>query len=118
MTRKEIEEALNFPMFCGRSDKGEYYIVYKDAMEGLEQAVAQLLKETRWVPITERLPDWNGEVMVVRKTRSRPEIVCFNNEPSNSRYGYEILRGFWDKVCINEEVSHWRPMPEPPEESK
>ena len=56
----------------------------------------------RWIPVTERLPDWrNGKVLVFTK------------------YGFSIcertVNGKWKGLHANW-ITHWMPLPEPPKE--
>ena len=73
-----------------------------------------------WISVTERLPDETGRYLAVKK-RIAPD------EFGGNRTDIVILRflvddGFrmpihipdWINKKINEEVTHWMPLPEPP----
>ena len=75
----------------------------------------------KWISITERLPDETGRYLAVKK-RIAPD------EFGGNRTDIVILRfivgdGFrmpthipdWINEEINEEVTHWMPLPQPPE---
>lgn len=58
----------------------------------------------RWIPVTERLPDFNNNVLVVCKYPfDESETITL----ACREYGNEH---FWDIV------THWMPLPEPPKE--
>lgn len=89
--------------------------------------IALLNDKPRWIPVEERLPEQNGEYLVVYTLKAIPpiprvEICSFaknlrnvnkydlpKNKPgfyqSDSEYGYYEITG----------VSHWMPLPMPPE---
>ena len=77
-----------------------------------------------WISVKDRLPDKTGRYLVL-KNRIAPD--CFGG----NRTDIVILRFFVDKGFrmpthipdwideeINEEVTHWMPLPEPAEEGK
>lgn len=58
--------------------------------------------EQKWIPVTERLPDWrDGKVLV------------------STKYGFSIcertVNGRWKGQHANW-ITHWMPLPEPPKE--
>lgn len=85
-----------------RQYDGEHFYIrggyYKTRAEA-ERARKKL--ENPWIPVSERLPDKGYEVLVVAD-------------------GYRIIgrrtpHGGWDIPADYRNVTHWMPMPEPPE---
>ena len=58
----------------------------------------------RWIPVTDRLPEPFDVVYVYDRTRKRVTDA------------YMTRHMEWVGVCMNHEVTHWMPMPEPPTE--
>lgn len=92
----------------------EHALVLKKEIEKLR---AQL---PRWIPVEERLPEYNARVLVIdvyagdgdefiaiwmrEKYPDDPDGCCWIDE-----------RGWWHAL---DEVTHWIPLPEPPEAEK
>ena len=77
-------------------------------------------KEGEWIPCSDRLPDETGRYLAVKKRIAPDEL-------GGSRTDIVILRFFvddgflmpthipdWINEEINEEVTHWMPLPQPP----
>ena len=63
-----------------------------------------------WVSVKERLPDIGAPVIVCREQDKGRFVV---------EQGYRRLNGFWKVFGANtKRVTHWMPMPEPPEAVK
>lgn len=84
-----------------------------DWMERADEAEAALAAERekhRWIPVGERLPEMGDFVM-----------VWFDVDDGNGARGVMTYRGdddMWGDNYANKHVTHWRPLPEPPEEEK
>lgn len=65
---------------------------------------------SEWISVKDRLPDEFGEYLgLVDEFEFRgPEIVQFDEDGFQRWYNYE-----WNKS----HVTHWMPLPEPPEET-
>lgn len=102
-----------------------------DAIEELRKAVLRLENEsgiydelpifyiypTKWIPVTERLPNCNGCYLVWRPHFFGGEIgmpsICYFDGTNtwHDSYGVDFTR-----ILHPEDVTHWMPLPEPPKE--
>ena len=64
-----------------------------------------------WIPVTERLPEKEGYVLASWKYINEDELYC-----DRLKYDGECFP--WEKFGFNgkHKVTHWMPLPEPPEE--
>lgn len=84
-------------------------LLHKEAAELIEG----LLAERRWIPVTERLPEPDTQVLAI--VSGRWENITFDR-------AYELASWSADEGWIMEawpdledpEVTHWTPLPEPP----
>lgn len=64
----------------------------------------ELDQEQKWIPVTERLPEKSTSVIAFRKAKYL-SVLCYSPELGFHSY---------DSECGD--VTHWRPLPEPPKE--
>ena len=83
----------------------EYALVLKKEIEKLR---AQL---PRWIPETERLPEDRSDVLVVAYWHERWGVYMGWCAPERAAWSVHI--GIGDRSDIA--VTHWMPLPEPPE---
>ena len=112
------EEAMNF----GKTSL-DRLAAYEDT--GLTpEEIAALKDRTRWIPVSERLPEDVGSYLIYYHEWSNGDFL-----PKYDDYRIRVMRfmnnGKWcmpvctDKRCeadTNREVTHWMPLPEPPKE--
>ena len=104
-----------------------------DAIEELRKAVLRLENEsgiydelptvyiypTKWIPVTERLPNCNGCYLVWRPHFFGGEIgmpsICYFDGTNtwHDSYGVDFTR-----ILHSEDVTHWMPLPEPPKDGE
>lgn len=77
--------------------------------QGIEKLRAQL---PRWIPVTERLPEDRSDVLVVAYWHERWGVYMGWCAPERAAWSVHI--GIGDRSDIA--VTHWMPLPEPPEE--
>jgi hypothetical protein len=75
----------------------------------LTAELAELRERTRWIPVSERLPDHKQSVLAVA-----------DREVTNTYYDVNFRKWSQSKYYWfpEGEVTHWMPLPEPPEEIK
>lgn len=88
--------------------------MYIKAMADEHNRAARLAWEHRWIPVTERLPDY-GEVVQIT---DGIEVGHGYLEGVNTTVGIALL--WHSPFCdIDEEhITHWMPLPEPPKDGE
>lgn len=73
------------------------------------------MNEMKWIPVTERLPEKDGKYLVARKEGTKHSISVrkFRKEVPCWYRGY---CGHWERRT--NAITHWMPLPEPPETEK
>lgn len=82
----------------------------------LQQAADAIeeLSKPRWIPVTERLPENDQDVLVMVHWRDYPEnMMCYGRKYKTRWYLWngelgELIKGF--------DITHWMPLPQPPKE--
>ena len=69
------------------------------------EELSKLKAQQRWIPVTERLPEDDDDVLIM-------------SSGSISMGYYSIYNEYWaDYINVyNSDVTHWMPLPEPPKE--
>lgn len=85
-----------------------------DMLTRLETAVSRLptadVGPVRWIPVTERLPGDFQKVLVFWREQSEPMIdTAFWQKDAKQFDGEHWVR-------MEDKVTHWMPLPEPPKE--
>lgn len=91
--------------------------------EQLREAAALVTKESaellerRWIPVEERLPDYDDLVLVIASGKPKENITLDE--------AFELATLYSDGWCLETwpewtgaNVTYWMPLPEPPEEEK
>ena len=88
--------------------------------EQLREAAALVTKESagllerRWIPVEERLPEDRSDVLVVAYWHERWGVYMGWCAPERAAWSVHV--GIGDRSDIA--VTHWMPLPEPPEEER
>ena len=83
-------------------------VAFKNKTGYYTPLAAPEVARTQWIPISERLPDFDVRVLVARTSR-KPEWVEVGEDYRGQRYG-----GSWGKTNGYQEVTHWMPLPTAP----
>ena len=120
---------LHCPYWGGCEGSKEDLIKAANAIEELRKAVLRLEDEsgiydefptvfiysTEWIPVTERLPDFDGCVLCMRKAlvgdKLRYQDILYYDEGT-------FYMEFEDTPIPTESITHWMPLPEPPKEGE
>ena len=68
-------------------------------VDALEAEVTRLREAARWIPVTERLPEKGKNIEGIYQ---------------NKTYGVRLV--IIDSIPVHPYVTHWRPLPQPPED--
>jgi hypothetical protein len=87
-----------------------------EARNNLEEYIAELEEKQRWIPVSERLPEFNKVVAVIDMS-DKDSHLCNVYETAilvevrgDTRFGF-IGHSGWD----SSDVTHWMPLPKLPE---
>lgn len=83
------------------------HIEAADFLESQQKRIAELEEKSRWVPVTERLPEYGEIVLALGKRHATSgQFRGTGSDPSWWHWKGNTLK----------EVGHWMPLPEPPKE--
>lgn len=85
----------------------------REAAALVAKECAELL-ERRWIPVEERLPEDRSDVLVVAYWHERWGVYMGWCAPERAKWSVHVGIGDRDDVA----VTHWMPLPEPPEEER
>ena len=116
MTTKEAIEAIK----CNWPDSR--YTILREALDMAISALRQRdVTDTnvgKWISVKDRLPDCMGEVLVIVSGKPHENITL---DGAYEIAEYDPVEGWilemWPEWCSGV-VTHWMPLPEPPEEEK
>lgn len=86
----------------------------------LREAAALVAKESaellerRWIPVTERLPDYDDLVLVIASRKPKENITLDEAVELATLYSDGWCLETWTE-WTGANVTHWMPLPEPPE---
>lgn len=80
--------------------------------------IAELEQERRWIPVSERLPEYGEPSLTIYHTKnatSQITIRCLVEDRDDKLrvIWYDIENGLW---VNGNNITHWMPLPEPPED--
>ena len=111
MTTKEIIEMLRVCAdddiicpACPRYEQYEYGGTAECHEKMMQEAAIREQEQRRWIPVTERLPEYGQEVLVYTGNILKPIVMAYT---------------FWRKDYDTWlHVTHWMPLPPAPEDMK
>ena len=89
------------------------------AIAGMKREIERMVvaDKSRWIPVAERLPDFEGMCLCMRKSYSKAnfrhqEIMYFD-------YDEQAFCSNVDGIFVADgNVTHWMPLPEPPKDGE
>ena len=104
MNRSEIMKWLSK---CSPMDGSDFAEACDCAVDEIE-SYEKLLERTRWIPVSERLPDADvGSILIYTKNGGVAEGQCYPTIKAWKQFRWSVE---------NANVTHWMPLPEPPEQ--
>ena len=79
----------------------------KSELQSAQEEI-QKLKSNKWISVSDRLPNPGQNVLVYRKGYFHP----FDVAEYSKVFAMEFIA---NAICITDHVTHWQPLPEPPE---
>jgi hypothetical protein len=104
-----MNEHANIEEYWSRRKSARMYRLVADRLEELEQELATLREQQRWIPVTERLPEALEIVLTICVDRRK-------NSEIHRRINCCDAIGEWLITPPLYAVTHWMPLPEPPKE--
>ena len=113
MTRERAAELLSEVMVLDDPEMAEAHRV---AISALRQRDVTDTNVGKWISVKDRLPDYMGEVLVIVSGKPHENITL---DGAYEIAEYDPVEGWilemWPEWCSGV-VTHWMPLPEPPEE--
>ena len=98
-TREKLIELLREVQYQGNAVHG-YHDKYIQNGELADYLIANGVTVQKWIPVSERLPEKEMEVIVYTGNILKPSVFCYH---------------FWTADLLSwQSVTHWMPLPEPP----
>lgn len=121
--REKLVELLGniyLPMMDGSNTVGEYTIPHKFKEKIADHLITNGVTVQSWIPVTERLPETRESIL---GKKSSKVIVAFRfDDETQGTDTAHTLNGEWvfeDHITVvARTITHWRPLPEPPEAEK
>ena len=89
------------------------YVISNRELLILQQRIAELEAERRWIPVSERLPEEFTPVLTFSKDNDKPVTAIL---AAGFWWSNVDDAGFWSSnVDWALNVTHWMPLPQPPE---
>jgi len=82
------------------------YITLLENDQLMNQRIAELEAQQRWIPVSERLPDNWESVLTIDISKSTQDVVTAFYNPEISLWATHFSCDLW--------VTHWMPLPVPP----
>lgn len=84
----------------------EHLLLCKKELAALRAEVERLREERRWIPVEERLPPANADVLCA--------VAGWGSFSGSFQHGSWFREGVW----LEKPPTHWQPLPAPPVEEE
>ena len=88
-------------------------------LEAAEKRIAELEAAQRWMSVEERLPEHDQDVLAITKAGNlsvgQNIVTCTFCKPRNEKHGRFYLPYTMGRTLI---VTHWQPLPQPPQKGE
>ena len=119
-TREKLIELFNESLFAESWDSNDY----PNDEAAVDYLIANGVTVQKWIPVTERLPEADGDYLVFERGYIVPAIRVLSFAKDGRKVDkYDFYRGWknvwyrydseWGHLTIDD-VTHWMPLPEPP----
>lgn len=117
MTTNEIIAGLRKLSGQGSEYRRTVCRLAADTIEAQQKRIAELEEERRWIPVTERMPENDNQVLAI--VSGRWENITFDHAYELASWSAEEgwIMEAWPEL-ENPEVTHWKPLPESVKEGK
>ena len=89
------------------------------ALEAADRRIAELKAAQRWIPVEEQLPEHDQDVLAITKAGNlsvgQNIVTCTFCKPRNEKHGLFYLPYAMGRTLI---VTHWQPLPQPPQKGE
>ena len=102
-TREKLIELLGAATFGVNKQTIPSYLPNTAIGEVADHLIANGVTVQKWIPVTERLPDKDGIY-----------LTC-NKKKEYEFHLFQIGKRMWPAIWEGDGVTHWMPLPEPPE---
>jgi len=96
------------------SDPVSVALEVSNYIAGLKSRIADLEMATRWIPVSEQLPEMYIPVLTISGKAKYPRILSRENSIKSWEWASRQLPGYVGYVVST--ATHWMPLPEPPKE--
>ena len=117
--KRDVLDALRGLLKHRTEDLGCYEFVLEAWIESAADEIEQLRNERRWIPVTERLPDIDANVLAAFSEDGKVRVceVLFADFSDEDEPPKPEWCGDYGRIA-HEDVSHWMPLPAPPADGK
>ena len=107
------------------SEKSDWEKGYDQAMmrtygerKALKARIAELEAERRWIPVSERLPEDGESVLIAVDSAFAPYCHVYEAFHHSAATQWATANGLYFHGVEYARVTHWMPLPKPPEVEK
>ena len=112
--KKQLDKATNSMNYHVKRKHHPYICAEKGEIVSFYEWAVKIAKEQVWIPVTERLPDSQSDVLVVAFWHEKWQTMIGWHSDIGEKWRVITPHGEREPGC----VTHWMPLPEQPEEQE